>query len=591
MEFSGKGRRNTIFFALLTLMVIGFTLVSSTWQILRQQEAVSLQHMAMGARSIAQAVESSYRRHGHMMLNQQSEFWPRLEELFTDVESGGDIYFIEILDERGVRLIASREKSSKSPYTLTPDEVDAVRSKGEWFGVVRSQETAMFVYAYKANPPARRGKQLINNDRFAMIVVGMNIDRHENMYLRFRQNAFLQSLYILAAAIFVWALALSLISRRSLIDKARYLERFQAELLDNMPDGLITIGEDGFVQSANPMAHELLSYAQGGLAGKRLEDLPGILSGIGVESKLQGSSEDGMLGWEQAEMDGKQLEILTSRFQGEHDQPITMMLIRNRTRVHNLERSLADAEKMAAVGTLAAGVAHEIRNPLSALRGFAQYFAKKFAGKQPDEEFANTMVREADRLNRVITDLLYLARNKSVNYGEVYISEIAGEVESLLRFDLEEKNTLLEHDFALSYLWADEDSLKQAVLNLMLNSLDSIGERREKEDSEWQGHIRLRSFRKENWAVFEIIDNGVGMNAEQKTKAFEAFFTSKAKGTGLGLALVHKTLHEHGGHTLIDSQPMRGCTVSLYFPYKEPDDKTARTGGLADGFLNEVDYE
>lgn len=570
MEFSGKGRRNTIFFALMSLMVIGFTLVSSTWQILRQQETVGLQHMAMGARSIAQAVESSYRRHGHMALSQQSDFWPRLEELFTDVESGGDIYFIEVLDERGVRLFASREKTSKAPYVLSPGEVSAVRSKGEWFGVVNGPDKPIFVYAYKGNPAGRGGRQLIN-ERFTMIVVGVNIDRHENMYASFRQNAFLQSLYILAAAIFVWALALSLLSRRSLIDKARYLERFQAELLDNMPDGLITIGEDGFVQSANPMAHELLNCAKGNFAGKRLSDLP-ALSGIVSESRPDGYAEDGMLGWEQAEVDGKQLEILTSCFKGEHDQPITMVLIRNRTRVHNLERSLAEAEKMAAVGTLAAGVAHEIRNPLSALRGFAQYFAKKFSGKQPDEEFANTMVREADRLNRVITDLLYLARNKSVNYGEVYISDIASEVESLLRFDLEERNTLLEHDFELDRLWADEDSVKQAALNLMLNSLDAIGERREKEEPGWQGEIRVKSYRKEKWAVLEIGDNGAGMNAEQKIKAFEAFFTSKAKGTGLGLALVHKTLHEHGGYTLIESQPMQGCTVSMHFPYKEPDE-------------------
>lgn len=447
----------------------------------------------MGARSIAQAVDSSYRRHGHMAMSHQSDFWPRLEELFTDVETGGDIQFIEVLDERGVRLIASREKSSKSPYTLGPSEVAMVRSKGEWFAIVPGpSDKPLFIYAYKVKPVGR-GKQLIN-ERFTMIVVGVGVDRHENMYESFKQNAFLQSLYILAASVFVWALALSLLSRRSLIDKARYLERFQDELLDNMPDGLITVGEDGFVQAANPMAHELLNFEKGRLVGKKVADLPGILAEMSIDAVPEGDSDEDMLGWEQAEVGGKQLEILTSRFRGEHDQPIMLVLIRNRTRIHNLERSLAEAEKMAAVGTLAAGVAHEIRNPLAALRGFAQYFAKKFAGSQPDEEFANTMVREADRLNRVITDLLYLARNKGVNYGDVYIDDVTGEVESLLRFDLAEKNTSLRHDFELDYLWADEDSVKQAVLNLMLNSLDAIVERREKEENpdDWRGEIKLR---------------------------------------------------------------------------------------------------
>lgn len=574
MEFSGKGRRNTMFFALMTLLVIAFTLVASTWQILRQQEEVSQQHLAMGARSIAQAVESSYRRHGHTAQSHESEFWPRLEELFTDVETGGDIQFIEIFDERGLRVVAAREKKSGAHYVLTSAQIEALNAKGEWFGMVQDLERSIFVYAYKlkpANMGMGRNRQQLVNDRYTFIVVGMSVDRHRNMYESFRQNAFLQSLYILAAAVFVWSLALSLLSRRALIDKTRYLERFQAELLDNMPDGLITVGEDGYIQSANPMAHDLLNFEKGTLVGKKFSDLPGVLADITNLGGVQ-EFEDGMLGWEQAEIGGKQLEILTSSCKGEHDQPIIMVLIRNRTRVHNLERSLAEAEKMAAVGTLAAGVAHEIRNPLAALRGFAQYFAKKFAGRQPDEEFANTMVREADRLNRVITDLLYLARNKSVNHSEVDLEHITGEVESLLRFDLQEKNTLIERGFELEYVWADEDSVKQAVLNLMLNSLDAVVERREKEGISWQGSISLKSYRRGKWAVLAIADNGIGMNTEQKTKAFEAFFTSKAKGTGLGLALVHKTLHEHGGYIVIDSQPMQGCTMILYFPYKEIDD-------------------
>lgn len=573
MEFSGKGRRNTMFFAMMTLLVIAFTLVASTWQILRQQEEVSQQHLAMGARSIAQAVESSYRRHGHTAQSHDSEFWPRLEELFTDVETGGDIQFIEIFDERGLRVVAAREKKTGARYVLTPSQIEVMNAKGEWFGMVQEIDRSIFVYAYKLKPSMEMGRkrQQLINDRYTFIVVGMSVDRHRNMYESFRQNAFLQNLYILAAAVFVWALALSLLSRRALIDKTRYLERFQAELLDNMPDGLITVGEDDYIQSANPMAHELLNFEKGTLVGKKLSDLPGVLTDIANPNAGQ-VLEDSMFGWEQAEIDGKQLEILTSSFKGEHDQPIILVLIRNRTRVHNLERSLAEAEKMAAVGTLAAGVAHEIRNPLAALRGFAQYFAKKFAGKQPDEEFANTMVREADRLNRVVTDLLYLARNKGVNYSEVDIRHITGEVESLLRFDLKEKNTVIERAFELEYVWADEDSVKQAVLNLMLNSLDAVGERREKEGAAWQGVVSLKSYRRDKWAVLEVADNGIGISAEQKTKAFEAFFTSKAKGTGLGLALVHKTLHEHGGHIVIGSQPMQGCTMSLYFPYKEIDD-------------------
>ncbi len=574
MEFSNRSKRNTVLFAMLTLAFIGFTLVASTWQILRQQETVSLQHMGISARSIAHTVENSYRR--NMMPGMAAmDFFPRLQELFMDVETGNDILFIEIFDERGLRLVASRKDPEAQhnghdapPFLLGAEEEAYMRGNGEWHGITQIAGEPVFVLAYKFKPSARPGmqrhRQLVE-EQLMFVVVGMRMERHDNMYKSFRHNAFLQSLYILAAAIFVWAMALSLISRRSMAGKARFLERFQAQLLDNLPDGLITVGDDGHIQAANHVAHELLNFSEGALVGKKLSDLPETLLGILEQSEVK----DGVLGWRRAEVLGKQLEILTTSFKGESDEPILLMLVRNRTRLHNLERSLAEAEKMAAVGTLAAGVAHEIRNPLAALRGFAQYFAKKFAGQQPDEEYASTMVREADRLNRVITDLLYLARNKGVNYSETDLGLIAGEVEKLLRFELDAKKIRLKQDLKLEYIWADEDAVKQALLNLMLNSIDAIEEFREKagpQYPQWQPAMAVRSYKQDDWAVLEVEDNGIGMGAEQKAQAFEAFFTSKAKGTGLGLALVHKTLHEHGGMAQIESEALRGCRIKLFFP-------------------------
>jgi signal transduction histidine kinase len=569
MEFSSRGRRNTVIFAMLALVLIAFTLVLSTWQILRQQEEVSLQHMGISARSIAKTVENSYRRGpGRDMGMRHLEVWPYLQDLFTDVESGGDIQFIEIFDEAGLRLIASREKSLEARFIPNSAQRRILEEKGEWYGIVHVRNESFFALALRFRPlehHAGRRRQLVD-ERSAFVVVGMSLDMHENMYKSFRNNALLQSMYILAAAIFVWIMAVTLLSRRALAGKTRFLERFQAQLLDNLPDGLITVGEDQYIQSANPVAHELLDFTDGSLVGRKISELPDKLLRIMRQNALR----DGELGWRRAEALGKQLEILTTSFKGEHDEPTTLMLVRNRTRLHNLERSLAEAEKMAAVGTLAAGVAHEIRNPLAALRGFAQYFAKKFSGQKPEEEFARSMVREADRLNRVITDLLYLARNKTIRTTEVDLSRIVGEVEILLRFDLEYKQVALKHDFSLKYIQADADAVKQALLNLLLNSLDALEEykgRPEASSGSWPGGIiTVRSYASEQWFVLEVEDNGVGMTPEQESRAFDAFFTSKDKGTGLGLALVHKTMYEHGGHTGIRTAPMRGCIVSLYFP-------------------------
>ncbi|MDR2504028.1 MAG: PAS domain-containing sensor histidine kinase [Deltaproteobacteria bacterium] len=571
MEFSSRGRRNTLIFALLTLILLGLTLMASTWQILRQQEDVSFQHMGVSARSIARTVENSYRR-SMMGMGLGADFWPRLQELFADVGTGGDIQFIEIFDEDGLRIAAARSSPVKRHFIPLPEQMRVLEEKGEWSGVVKAQRESFFVLASRLNPPNMRlnRRSRVLGQRLPFVAVGMSLDIHENMYKSFRHNAVLQSLYILAAAVFIWGLAVALFSRRSLLGKTRFLERFQAQLLDNMPDGLITVGKDQYIQAANQVAHELLDFAEGALVGRKISELPDKLLRIMEQSEVQ----DGQLGWRRAEVLGKQLEILTTSFKGEYDDPTLLMLVRNRTRLHNLESSLAQAEKMAAVGSLAAGVAHEIRNPLAALRGFAQYFAGKFSGQEPEGEFARTMVQEADRLNRVITDLLYLARNKPLACVEAHLPALAGEVKKLLRLDLENKRVDVECVFALEILWADEEALKQALLNLMLNSLDAVEEYRLKtaendiaaETEAQRGKIVVRSYIQDGWDVLEVEDNGAGMDEGHRRQAFDAFFTTKAKGTGLGLALVHKTMHEHGGHARIRSLPLRGCAVSLCFP-------------------------
>ncbi|MDR2893437.1 MAG: PAS domain-containing sensor histidine kinase [Deltaproteobacteria bacterium] len=661
MEVAGQSEKGTLLTAVLALLVIGFTLVLSTWQMLRQQQDAGVQYLAVSAKSIAQTIENTFRRQWRLE-GHREEAWSGMQDLFSDFGSNSDLLYIEILDEKGRRVFLSRQGRIR-PVLLQRQQLDELARGEEWYSVQTLGERNFFAYASRialqpAQPPessqdspASQASRTPKTPRVpqpsqvplpsgspaipkavpspqtslaqviaernpapnpfagtpAYLVIGMSMERSLGVYASFRQNAILQSLYILAAAVFIWGLSVSLMSRRALVGKARVLERFQAKLWDNLPDGLITVNAYNEIQAANPAAHRLLDFNEGTMAGKRLEDLPsafvdslqlsefeakaegfqesgpklrvtGLLNTdfgqeIGHEFGLPLKDGQGNIGWLQAEVGGKQLEILLSSFRGEDESPVRLLLIRDRTRLNTLERSLAQAEKMAAVGTLAAGVAHEIRNPLSALRGFAQYFAKKFAGIKPDEEYAKTMVREADRLNRVITDLLYLARSKKAEFVQVNLLQIVDEVAALLRFDLEAGKVGLRVDLQVAQVLADADSIKQALLNLILNSLDALGEKREAGRSiqlNWKPEITVRSFQRDDWIVLEVEDNGIGMDEERKKQAFEAFYTSKAKGTGLGLSLVDKTAREHGGRAVLECRPGGGCKLSLYFMGERP---------------------
>ncbi|MDL2209888.1 PAS domain-containing sensor histidine kinase, partial [Desulfovibrio sp. OttesenSCG-928-O18] len=543
--------------------------------ILRKQREASMEHLELTSMAILQAVDSSLRRGPFMGMNR---FSTDTRDFFRDLENSGDILFVGIIDESGTRLVVEGESRTK-PLEFPDGALREMKNGSRWLGVAKYGHKPIYVAARKiqtAQPGMRRGGMGRHHQSGTppetepaatpalFLTVAVDMDKHFAVYKGFRRTAIFQTAYILAAAVFLWILAARFISRRKLAGKALYLERLQARLIDNLPDGLLIADQTGAIQAANPAAHAILASRGPTLVGKNLAEIS-----LSFDAPVTGAAPNG---WRQAAIDGMQLEVRGLPFQSEAETSSLMVIIRDRTMIRNLEKNLAEAEKLAAIGSLAAGVAHEIRNPLSALRGFAQYFAKKLTGKQPEEEYARTMVREADRLNRVITDLLYLARPRDLAPAPTDLATLCGELGTLLEFELREQGMELSCRLAAPEATADPDALKQALLNLLLNAVEAMGAETGAEsgkrevalDSErgtWEGR---------NGVWISVTDTGPGMDEAGREQAFKPFFTTKKKGTGLGLALVQTIMHGHGGTAAIES-PMAegattGCRVRLFFP-------------------------
>jgi two-component system sensor histidine kinase HydH len=416
------------------------------------------------------------------------------------------------------------------------------------------------------------------------LVAGLNPQRHLDQFQAYRRAALLQAGYVFGAASLLWVLAFAYLRRRDQALKAARLERFQSKLLDNMPDGLVTLGADGSILSANGSAARLL-LAEDAAADPAL-DAAALLGRNWLEfpfADLAGGAEAaGPYQWRQFNHAGRVLEILSLPLQANASSEGAggerMVLLRDRTRLKTLEDDLAEAKRLATIGSLAAGVAHEIRNPLSSLRGFAQLFATKLKGQEPLASYASTMVQEADRLNRVVTDLLFLARPRDLAPAEVDLTRMAESLRGLLRFDLEHKAVTPGLDLQARTVYADEDALKQCLLNLLVNALDALPES--------GGVLTLASHRSDPsegvapgvW--ISVTDNGSGMDETVRSKAFEPFFTDKRQGTGLGLAIVQGIMRGHRGRAHIDSIPGQGTTLRLFFP--DPDGRESGGGPLDD---------
>lgn len=615
MDITGSRKeKHTIYLAVFTLLIVGLALVLTTWQMMRRQEEAGLQHMGLAATSVLQAVDSSVLRgFSHMGQGRGAQ---DAREFFQSLEQDEDLLFVGIMDPKGERL-RTRSPRLNAPFSLPAPALAELQATGRWQGPVRIGDVHAYVAAKRLSiphpddrrmPGMGRGNSVMPGRMRGMhghgnaeapnpgplppeapnslppppdsppplppadpqeapfLVVALDMEKHIAVYQTVRRSAYFQAAYILAAMLLFWMLAARFLSRRALAGKAAFLERFQARLLDALPDGLLIADGNGLINAANPAARAIFAPQGGELVGRNLDSL-----------NLPPASQ-GPPSWQQIALPGLALEVFSLPFQTESGMA-ALVITRDRTQIRSLEKSLAEAEKLAALGTLAAGVAHEIRNPLSALRGFAQYFAKKLAGRLPEETYAVTMVREADRLNRVITDLLYLARPRILNIAPTDLTPLADELEALLRFDLRDKGVALSRDFAVPMVMADQDALKPALLNLLLNALEAFADAPERPETAGSGgtegspvaaptekRLALRSWAGEGGVWVAVADNGPGMSPESIAQAFEPFFTTKGKGTGLGLALVHKTIREHGGEACIASAPGQGCEVRLFFP-------------------------
>ncbi|EPL8199311.1 TPA: two-component system sensor histidine kinase ZraS [Klebsiella aerogenes] len=225
-----------------------------------------------------------------------------------------------------------------------------------------------------------------------------------------------------------------------------------------------------------------------------------------------------------------------------------------------LQEAMARKEKLLALGHLAAGVAHEIRNPLSSIKGLAKYFAERTPPGGEAQELALVMAKEADRLNRVVSELLELVRPAHLNYQPVDINALIHHSLQLVSQDAQSRGIALQFTPRpeLTSIKADPDRLNQVLLNLYLNAMQAIGR---------DGVIHVSASEADRQRVKIVVkDSGKGMSDEELQAIFTPYFTTKADGTGLGLAVVQNIIEQHGGTIRAESQPGAGAIFTLWLP-------------------------
>jgi signal transduction histidine kinase len=230
-----------------------------------------------------------------------------------------------------------------------------------------------------------------------------------------------------------------------------------------------------------------------------------------------------------------------------------------------LKERLAHAERLSSLGEMAAGISHEIRNPLGIIRSSAELLKKKVAKVDPENSIPDIIVEEASRLNSIITDFINYAKPRSPNFGACRVEEVIGKNITFLEAQIKEQGYVIKKNYqnSLPEIMADGTMLYQSFLNILINAMQSMPE---------GGRILVEVSSSDQIVTVHFDDEGQGIPNENLEKIWDPFFTTKEMGTGLGLGIVKNIVESHGGSIQIVNRPIRGTRVTIELPVKHKTD-------------------
>jgi len=228
-------------------------------------------------------------------------------------------------------------------------------------------------------------------------------------------------------------------------------------------------------------------------------------------------------------------------------------------RMERLEQEVRQAEKLKAVSTLAAGLAHEIKNPLTSIKTFTTYLLEKGTDPEFQRKFQRIVTHEVDKIDHIVHQLLDFAKPAPPKLEAVQTSRLLDETLDFLSNDCLKRRIAVERRYGSEVtIQGDSQQLRQVFLNLFLNSLEAM--------DGTGGTLSVATARKGSHLAVTIADTGPGIPKEHLPHLFDPFFTTKPRGTGLGLAVVQGIIQEHRGTITIDSHPGEGTRVRIEFP-------------------------
>jgi PAS domain S-box-containing protein len=358
-------------------------------------------------------------------------------------------------------------------------------------------------------------------------------------------------------------------STRRTLEEVKGLAR---NILQSIPTGVLTLNRAGVITAVNPMAEAVLKRSTGDLLGHSYESVfaegDTIRGALDEALKSQQYLRQKDLSYESRDGAHHTIRVGTAELTGDDGQPAGVILqAQDVTEWLLLEQRVRVAEKLAALHTLSAGVAHELRNPLSAMDLNLQLLddTLKEQGEQAEEvaHYLQVLNAECRRLSVILDNFMRFARPTSMGLHEVDVKAVIAHIMALMQFEAEERKIQFEErvEEALPTVFGDETQISQVLINIVVNAFHAMPD---------GGRCSIVAQERRNadhrWVEVVVSDTGVGIKKEDLSHLFEPFYSTKAGGTGLGLAIAYRIMQDHGGTIRVSSVPGNGTTVMMQLP-------------------------
>ncbi|HEV8440804.1 MAG TPA: ATP-binding protein [Methylomirabilota bacterium] len=356
------------------------------------------------------------------------------------------------------------------------------------------------------------------------------------------------------------------------------LKSYTDSILGSITSGIVTLDLEGRVVTMNPVAELITGLFAPEAAGRYCTEVFGHTAEVAeiLMETLVNRAGVANISLTLRRRNGTPLavELSTAPLRGMEGKDLGVVgVFRDVTLVRELEAQLRRSDRLAALGTMAAGLAHEIKNPLASVRTFTRLVSRKFEDRRFRDTFEKVVPRELERINSIVEQLLQLARPARLSFEPVGLPALLERVLELYGNQIETAQITVVREYArdLPAVPADPEHLYQALVNLVGNALEAM---------DTGGRLTLRAAWSEDAdgvpsgsrassrrrVKLEVEDTGVGIPPSDANKVFTPFFTTKGGGTGLGLALAHKIVEDHGGAITFRSSPGLGTTFRILLP-------------------------